>query len=299
MSHLGGVYLAYPIDQRGPASLAGLFERVEHLKQMLCDTGTASWVFDPGDAFAIGKYAEPTDSVAAINRQAANRADAVVAFLPRGVPTVGVPMEIDRAYSQGKLVVILSDAGESWMLQYPPNASQGRIFRRDDWDIDDLMAVVEWLNEHEPYPEDRRYMDLKVVLEGGQMPTRAHADDAGLDLYTSEATTIWPGQFVDVPCGLSLELPYSTWGLVTGRSSALRRKGLLIHSGVIDVGYRGPIFAGAFNLTGDVVIVQAGERIAQLIILHNQTERVVPVQATRADLTPSARAEKGFGSSGA
>jgi dUTP pyrophosphatase len=296
MSWLGGVYLAYPIDQRGDR-LTEMFERVDHVKQMLTESGVAAWVFDPGDAFRVSMSADPTDAIASINRHAAFEADVVIAFLPRGVPTIGVPMEIDRAYSQGKLIVLFSDADESWMLQYP-NGGGGRIYRRGGWDIDDLMDALDWLNHTQPPPTDKQYDDLKVVLDdAGRMPSRAYQDDAGLDLYVSETTVLPPNMFTDVPCGISVELPYGTWGLVTGRSSALRKKGLLVHSGVIDVGYRGPIFAGAWNQTGKDVEVLRGDRIAQLIILNNKTQYVVPVQAQ--ELSNSARGSQGFGSSGA
>lgn len=129
------------------------------------------------------------------------------------------------------------------------------------------------------------------------MPTRAYPTDAGLDLYVSEQVTIPPGGFRDVPAGISVELGESQWGLVTGRSSALRERGLLIHSGIIDSGYRGPLFAGAFNLSSEEVTLKAGERVAQFILMHNSTRFVDPIPV--AQLNPSPRGTNGFGSSGA
>ena len=66
---------------------------------------------------------------------------------------------------------------------------------------------------------------------------------------------------------------------------------------MIDSGYRGELFAGAWNTTDQMVNVKKGERIAQLILLHNASRQVVPIQTHQ--LTDSPRGTDGFGSSGA
>lgn len=137
-----------------------------------------------------------------------------------------------------------------------------------------------------------------VVHEGtGQMPTRGHDDDAGLDLYVSERTVVPSGAFRDISCGVNVELPAGTWGLLTGRSSTLRKRSLMVAQGVIDAGYRGPLFAGVWNLGREPQVVEAGDRIAQLIVIDNVTERVNLHRV--GELAPSARGENGFGSTGA
>lgn len=65
--------------------------------------------------------------------------------------------------------------------------------------------------------------------------------------------------------------------MLTGRSSTMRRRGLLMVQGVIDVGYRGELFAGVFNVSGGDVAVGVGERLSQLIVLPNLTETLTPV----------------------
>lgn len=294
MSGLRGMYLAYPIDLRGELSSSDvhLFQQIEKLKGMVTRTGIVSWVFDPGDAFTVSKNAEPDKGLPLVNRAALNNSDVVVAFLPKHMPSVGVPMEIDRAHSQGKHVIVLTDA-RSWMLDLP------RMHVIRGWDDDMLEVAWEIINGMQPVNPTPRFDEMPVVIdhEYGRMPTRAYEDDAGLDLYVSDETTIMPGTFSDVPCGISCELPDWSWGLVTGRSSALRKRGLLVHSGVIDAGYRGPLYAGAWNMTDQPVTVEVGERIAQMIIVNNATKRVNPVRSDQ--LTQSARGAAGFGSSGA
>jgi dUTP pyrophosphatase len=285
-----GVYLAYPIDQRGPASLDYLFQQIERLKIKLIEAQAVAWVFDPGDAFRVNPRAGTDRMLPTINRAALNQSDLVIAFMPAGVPSVGVPMEIDRAVSQGKHVIVVSDA-PSYMLELP------RIVRIGDWTDAHIDHIVDTIAATEPMPMERPREDLRVVVDvEGCLPKRAYEDDAGLDLVVSDTTFIRPGQFADVPCGVSVELPSWSWGLVTGRSSALRKRGLLVHTGVIDAGYRGPLYAGAWNMTEELVRVEKGERIAQLIIHNNSTRYVDPIRVEY--LSESARGSNGFGSSG-
>lgn len=145
------------------------------------------------------------------------------------------------------------------------------------------------------FPKAEIKFQILATLGTGRMPTRAHADDAGYDLYTSEPTVIPPGAFVDVPTAVALQLPDGAWGFLTGRSSTLRKRGLLVHTGIIDTGYRGELFAGAWNLTEEPVTIEEGERIAQIIILTNATMETIMVQGM---LDRHERGVAGFGSSG-
>lgn len=138
---------------------------------------------------------------------------------------------------------------------------------------------------------------LPVVIEpGGQLPTRAYADDAGFDLYVAEDTTLYVGQFKDVPMGVRVELPPGVWGFLTGRSSTIRTRGLLVTTGIIDTGWRGPLFAGVQNIGVKAAVVKRGDRIAQLILLPAISALFTPVRVSQ--LSPSARGENGFGSTG-
>ena len=123
---------------------------------------------------------------------------------------------------------------------------------------------------------------------------RAHPGDAGLDLFCSESVVVRPGRFVDIPLGVSVEIPHGYWAMLTGRSSTLRKRGLLVNQGVIDQGYRGPLFAGVWNLTDEHVEVPRGDRVAQLILIPLWTGEPVSV----LHLAESSRGVSGFGSSG-
>ena len=145
--------------------------------------------------------------------------------------------------------------------------------------------------------EGLEHPNLLVKFDAGSCTDsldRAHPGDAGLDLYCSEDVTVYPGQFVDIPLGVSVELPEGWWGMLTGRSSTLRKRGLMVNQGVIDQGYRGPLFAGVWNLTGKPVEVHRGERLVQLILVPIWRGSALEVMV----LNDSVRGVRGFGSSG-
>lgn len=140
---------------------------------------------------------------------------------------------------------------------------------------------------------------LDEYLEGlgeAKMPIRAHSDDAGWDLFVSADTTVPAHGFMDVPSGVHMQLPNGYWGMLTGRSSTIRKRGLLVVQGIIDTGYRGELFSAVWNLTDKPVLLEQGERVAQIIILPNATMGTV---LNRVDeISGSARGSNGFGSSG-
>lgn len=131
-------------------------------------------------------------------------------------------------------------------------------------------------------------------------PRRQHRGDAGYDLVVQGDWTIEPGGFVDVPHGIErVQLPEGVWALICGRSSTLRRRRLLVVQGVIDQGYRGPLFCGVQNLSAERMRIRDGERIAQLIPLPLESARLVLRQTTDDDIEVSDRDAAGFGSTGA
>ena len=100
-------------------------------------------------------------------------------------------------------------------------------------------------------------------------PTRAHAEDAGLDLYVPEGQSclVRTGAVYMIDLGIRVAIPDGHYGQLTLRSSA-GEKGLSIPHGVgiIDSGYRGNITL-AVTALADPVLVSAGERVCQLIVL--------------------------------
>lgn len=98
---------------------------------------------------------------------------------------------------------------------------------------------------------------MRVMIdEGAYAPTRAHTDDAGLDLYTKEFVRLTPHSTVKVDTGVHAEIPKGYCGVVTGRSS-LNADGILCLQGIIDSGYTGAICVTLHNLNDGVVMLSA------------------------------------------
>jgi dUTP pyrophosphatase len=136
-------------------------------------------------------------------------------------------------------------------------------------------------------------LQVKKVVENAILPTRAHPDDAGLDLYALEAGVIPPGGGISARTGIAFALPPKSVGMVADRSS-LAKKGFKAAGGIIDAGYRGEVQVILRNLTSEPLSFDRGERIAQLLILPIYTPAVEEV----SDLDATARGTSGFGSTG-
>jgi dUTP pyrophosphatase len=135
------------------------------------------------------------------------------------------------------------------------------------------------------------------LKEGASLPTRAHAGDAGLDLYACEAAHIGPGERWSVGTGVAVEIPDGHAGLVLPRSGIARDHGIaLVNSpGLIDAGYRGELRVLLLNTDpAETFRVAAGDRIAQLVI----APVALPEPLEAPELAESTRGGGGFGSSG-
>jgi dUTP pyrophosphatase len=129
------------------------------------------------------------------------------------------------------------------------------------------------------------------------IPSRAHPGDAGVDLVTTEAAELAPGERAVLPTGLSIALPDGYAAFVHPRSGLAARCGVSMVNapGTIDAGYRGEIKVIVINLDPrESVCFQPLDRIAQLVVQQVETVRFHEV----AELPASARAAGGLGSTG-
>ncbi|MDE2292981.1 MAG: dUTP diphosphatase [Elusimicrobia bacterium] len=136
-------------------------------------------------------------------------------------------------------------------------------------------------------------IEIQKLTAEAVLPTRAHPDDAGLDLYALGAVTLEPGKSAVVPTGIAMSIPPGYVGLVADRSS-LARKGVKTAGGVIDAGYRGEVGAVLWNISREPVTLGHGDRVAQILIVPIAVPAVKEVKA----LTDTKRGKKGFGSTG-
>lgn len=135
---------------------------------------------------------------------------------------------------------------------------------------------------------------MKIYLDPhGARPTRAHVTDAGLDIYSPKSISIHPGEMVVINTGVHVQLPDHTVGFVKSRSSMFNRG--ILTDGTIDEGYTGEIKVMLYNFDKITRYIQAGTRIAQLVIcdIHRPA-----LDISEKPLDETDRGDSGFGGSG-
>jgi dUTP pyrophosphatase len=142
--------------------------------------------------------------------------------------------------------------------------------------------------------------DLHVQLlhPDAESPARTRPGDAGFDLRCVEAFVLAPGERAVVPTGVAVALPEGVAGLVVPRSGLAARHGVSVVNapGLIDPTYRGEIRVVLVNLGQERYEGEAGDRVAQLLLVPF----VAPAMRVVETLPASAddRGANGFGSSG-
>jgi dUTP pyrophosphatase len=140
---------------------------------------------------------------------------------------------------------------------------------------------------------------VKLLAPGARLPAVAHpGEDLGYDVFSLEPVTLAPQCTVRVRTGIAVEARHpqtgAPLGLLVRDRSSMAARGIATTGGVIDAGYRGEILILMTNLSSDSIELKAGEKIAQMIPVPVLTDTVEEVES----LEDSARAERGFGSSG-
>lgn len=132
------------------------------------------------------------------------------------------------------------------------------------------------------------------ITEDAVMPTRAHEKDAGLDLYSREHATIFPGGSWVFDTGVHIAFDPGTYGKIESKSGLNVYYGIVSCGGVIDEGYTGSIRVKLYNLGHESYAFYPGDKIAQLVVMPYLTPMVEPVDR----LDDTERGNGGFGSTG-
>ena len=138
--------------------------------------------------------------------------------------------------------------------------------------------------------------EINVMLDNGAfLPTRAHEDDAGLDIYSPVKECVWRGESVTIDTGVHVQIPKGYVGMLKSKSGLNCKHGI-IGEGVIDSGYSGSIVCKLYNFNTDSrnYHIEKGDKIIQLVIVPIETPAVNVVY----DLWDSDRGSNGFGSTG-
>jgi dUTP pyrophosphatase len=138
-------------------------------------------------------------------------------------------------------------------------------------------------------------MELKIkrIHPAAKLPCYGHPGDAGMDLYAAVDHILAPGAVFAVPTGLKMAIPAGYVGLVWDKSG-ISLKGVHRLAGVVDAGYRGEVQVVMINLGGEAFAINAGMKIAQMLI-----QPIISMQIVESEsLDDTSRGEGGFGSTG-
>ena len=154
-------------------------------------------------------------------------------------------------------------------------------------------------------------MDVKIkrLSETATIPSYAHENDAGMDLYVDlhplqediEAEVesyclINPHSTTMISCGFAIAIPEGYFGGIYARSGLASKQSLRPANcvGVVDSSYRGEVMVALHNDSDEIQEIKHGQRIAQMLI-----QPVVSVTLEQVEeLDETERGNGGFGSSG-
>ena len=142
-------------------------------------------------------------------------------------------------------------------------------------------------------------VQVKVINKGNQpLPTYATTQSAGMDLRANidNPITLKPMERRLVPTGLYIALPQGYEAQVRPRSGLALKHGIIVLNtpGTIDADYRGELMVLLVNFSTEDFIINAGERIAQMVIARHEQASFVEVEV----LDETERGAGGYGHTG-
>lgn len=142
-------------------------------------------------------------------------------------------------------------------------------------------------------------MKIKVVNKGHQpLPEYATPQSAGMDLRANidSPITLKPMARQLVPTGLYIALPAGFEAQIRPRSGLALKHGITVLNtpGTIDADYRGELMVLLVNFSDTDVVINDGERIAQMVIARHEQGTFEPVDI----LDETERGAGGYGHTG-
>ena len=142
-------------------------------------------------------------------------------------------------------------------------------------------------------------MEIKIVNRSKHpLPEYKTKGSAGMDIRANleEIVTLKPLERKLIPTGLFIELPEGYEAQIRPRSGLALNEGLgLLNSpGTLDADYRGELGVIVVNLSNNMITIEDGERICQMVI--NKVEQAEWIEVN--ELSDSERGDGGFGHTG-
>ncbi|MDK7354660.1 dUTP diphosphatase [Peptoniphilus harei] len=142
-------------------------------------------------------------------------------------------------------------------------------------------------------------MKLKVINKSKHpLPKYETEGSSGMDLRANldENLILKPLDRVLVPTGLYFEFEKGYEAQVRARSGLALKKGLGLPNGIgtIDSDYRGELKVILINMSREDVVIEDGDRIAQVVFMKIETPELIEVE----EISDTERSDGGFGHTG-
>jgi dUTP pyrophosphatase len=109
-------------------------------------------------------------------------------------------------------------------------------------------------------------------------PTRTHANDVWYDLYSTESHLLLTNKQYCFMTDICVQLPNWYFGRIAPRSGLAKKYSIHVLWGIIDQWYIGNIGIILINLWSQDLMIQAWDRIAQLIIMPYLSLNLIQVE---------------------
>lgn len=137
-----------------------------------------------------------------------------------------------------------------------------------------------------------------INKSSNSLPAYATEGSSGMDLRANlqEPIILKSLERTLIPTGLFLEMPLDVEAQIRPRSGLAIKQGItcLNSPGTIDADYRGEIKIILINLSNDIVTIQHGDRIAQMVFAKIEKAEFIEVK----EINETIRGEGGFGHTG-
>lgn len=139
-------------------------------------------------------------------------------------------------------------------------------------------------------------------LRDVKTPKMSTSGSAGIDFFIpndAKSCAVHPGDRTLFSSGIKVNVPDGKVLIALNKSGIAYKKGLILGAQVIDSDYQGEVFFNLINVGLEMVYVEPGDKIVQLLLLdYNVPEIVEYLDEESLYCTESDRSSGGFGSTG-
>lgn len=135
--------------------------------------------------------------------------------------------------------------------------------------------------------------------------TPAYGTDgsAGLDMFVPndmewETITVVPGDSINIPSGIKLEVPFGHAFVTHNKSGVALKKSLIVGATVIDSDYQGEVHIHVINVGTHSQVIKRGEKLIQLLLVPLVQAFLWQVEESMLYPVKTKRSDGGFGSTG-